>query len=123
MERREFLIRAGQTVIAVPLVLTAVSCGSDDGGPAAPNPTNEFDISSSVDRGHTHRVTFTCTDLNGNELTYQSGSGGGHTHTIQLQMGDPARILNGETVMVSNVPDGTGDNHIWSITKPSNACT
>ena len=123
MERREFLIRAGQTVIAVPLVLSAVSCGSEDSGPAAPNPSTEFDVTSSVDRGHTHRTTFTCADLSSGRLTYTSATGGGHTHTLQLQMGDAARILNGETVLVSNVPDGTGDNHTWSIQKPSNACT
>ena len=123
MKRREFLVRAGQTVIAFPMVLTAVSCGEDSGPSAPQDPPTSFDVISKADAtGHRHTITITCTDLSGGQLEYPSSSTG-HTHSVTLQSGDPTRILNGTSV---DAPGSLVDNHThtWMIQKPTNVeCT
>ena len=122
MKRREFLVRAGQTVIAIPMVLTAVSCG-DDSGPGAPENPDEFTRTSSVDSDHSHRLTLTCADLSAGATDYNSGSGGGHIHPVKLGMGDAARFLNGESIMAATtLADRTGHTHTWTLQKPANVC-
>lgn len=121
MKRREFLIRTGQTVIAFPMVLQAVSCGSDETAMAPQDDPTSFDVTSSQDDGHTHRITFECTDLSAGAADYTSTSAGGHTHSIHVTLEDAAKILNGESVAVTSTID-FGHSHTWTIQKPSTAC-
>src|SRR5262245_23262473 len=78
MQRREFLVRLGGVLVAVPATLTAISCGGDDdddGGGAT-----DFTITSDG-AAHTHKVTIKCTDLSSSsDVMYTSTTDAGHNH-------------------------------------------
>jgi len=121
MERREFLIQVGKSVLAVPLVLVATSCGSDS-NPAAPAPTTEFTTTSTLDSGHTHRITFQCAALMAGTAVYVSSTDSGHSHSISLTAPELSDILAGGTVGPISSTIANSHNHTWTITKPSTAC-
>jgi len=120
MNRREFLVRVGGTLVAVPMVLEAVSCGSDS-SPAAPAPTDRFSVTSTSTNGHTHRITLLCTDLTQNGITYTSTTDSGHSHQVTIDATKLQSIAVGGTETVQNTPDGT-HMHSWTIQKPTNVC-
>jgi hypothetical protein len=123
MKRRDFLMRIGGAMVAVPVVLVATACGDDDdggGGNADAAAATSF-MSSSVGGDHTHALTIQCTDLSGSgDVTYTSSSGGGHTHQVTITRADLTTIMGGgtATVMITDL----GHDHTWMITKPSSAC-
>jgi hypothetical protein len=120
MERREFLIQVGKGVIAMPLFLTATSCGDDPAAPADDN--TRFTSTSTFDSGHSHRITFQCTALQGGTLSYTSTNDGGHVHALELQASEVTDILAGATVGPVTSSLAGGHTHTWTITKPASAC-
>ena len=122
MQRRVFLIRAGQTILAAPVILSAISCGDDEsGGPAVVDDPG-FDATSSNVSAHTHRIRFRCADLNAGTLTYASTTDNNHRHDLTLSMDDVTRILNDETVGPVTSSVAFGHDHTWTIRKPSGEC-
>lgn len=120
MNRREFLVRVGGTLVAVPMVLEAVSCGSDN-GPAAPAPTDRFSVGNSeVNPQHTHTFIVLCADL-ASPPTFKNytATGSGHTHTVRLENSDLVTVAGGGEV-VKNTNDL--HPHQWTIRKPSGVC-
>lgn len=122
MERREFLVRIGQSAITLPFVLQAIGCGDEDDPVAPSDPSVGFNVTSSSTSGHTHSVTFECQALNGGTGNFGSSSSSGHTHSISLSADEMIRILNGETISVASSLNG-GHRHNWNVQKPANACT
>ncbi len=116
MDRRSFLMRIGGTLVAVPVALVAVACGSDDAEVDAANAT-QFSVTSSG--AHTHALTIICADLQGTGVTYTSGSGGGHSHQVTLTAAQVGQLAAGELVTVAIT---TPHAHSWAIRKPANAC-
>jgi len=122
MNRREFLVRVGGTLIVVPMVLEAVSCGNDS-NPAAPSATDQFSTTSTTDTGHTHRITVRCTDLSSqSEIPYDSTTDGGHFHRITLTVSQLQQIAAGNAVGPLTSTIASGHTHNWTFQKPSNAC-
>jgi len=122
VERRTFLVRLGQTLVATPVLAQTWGCGSED-NPAAPGGggTTEFTVTSSSNGGHTHATTFTCTALNGGTMVFTSTNVGGHTHTVTLDNAQVMQILSGTSVMVTSSLDN-GHTHTWTIQKPTGVC-
>lgn len=121
MQRRTFLIRAGQTILAAPVVLNAISCGDDGGGPAAVEAPG-FDVTSSSALGHAHRIRFRCAALDAGTLTYTSTTDSNHRHDLVLSMDELARILNDESVGPITSTVAGGHTHTWTVQKPSGEC-
>lgn len=122
MKRREFLVKIGGTVIAVPFALEVVGCGSDygDGGDGGGGDSNGFTVTSAPSSGHTHDVTVFYADLTGppaNGVTYTSTTSAGHSHNITLSQTQLTQINNGETVTVTSTSN-SGHTHTWTIRKP-----
>ena len=113
MHRREFLVRMGGVLVAVPFVLEAVGCGDDAGG--------KFAVTSTTDTtGHTHSITVLCADLTANGVTYTS-SRTDHTHTVTLGLTQLQMIAGGGSVDVTSSTDSS-HSHQWSIRKPAGTC-
>lgn len=120
MNRRQFLVRIGGTLVAVPFVLQAVGCDEDD--PAQPQQTDRFGIPSSTNSGHSHRITFMCSDLSLGTLTYTSSTDGGHFHSLTLTLPQVQSIAAGQSVGPVFSSTADGHDHTWTIQKPSNVC-
>ena len=119
MERRTFLARLGQTLVAVPAVTITLGCGGDD--PADPADDGEsFTIDSSTDAGHEHTLTLSCASLKGGLVSYFSSDAAGHTHVVGLTFDEVTRILNEESVVATTTSGG--HSHTWSIQKPAGLC-
>lgn len=118
MQRREFLVRLGGVVIAVPAVLELVGCG-DDEPTSVPRGYDVTNVSDST--GHTHQIRVLCGDLSaGAAVTYTSTSAG-HTHTVSLTMADIQMIVGGGPVTKTS-SSGGGHLHLWTINPPGGAC-
>lgn len=122
MQRRTFLARLGQTLVALPVMTIPLGCGKND--PAAPAAGGESFLSeSSLSSGHTHSVTLTCTDMKGGTLSFSSTNSSGHTHVLSLSFDQVTRILNGESVGPITSSSNSGHTHNWTLQKPANICT
>lgn len=123
MNRREFLVRVGGTLIAVPVVLQAIGCGDDDS--TGPNPSNpHFDSTSNTVSGHTHNVSIFCSQLTGGAtVAYDSSLAGSgpHQHHFSLTAAELTTINNGGTVPKTSSVD-SGHSHDWLITKTGGPC-
>jgi hypothetical protein len=117
MNRREFIIRVGTALIAVPVALSLESCGNDNGDTPAPP---GFDVNSTVDLAHSHSVRILTSDLTNppaSGVVYTSSVSDGHTHTIALTQQQLTDINNGVSVpVVSSVTNA--HTHGWTIQKP-----
>ena len=101
MQRREFLVRLGGVLVAVPATLTAISCGGDDDDDT---PSGDFTITSDG-AAHTHKVTIKCADLSSSsEVSYTSTTDAGHNHMFSLTGAELTSIKGGGSVtkMVMN---------------------
>jgi hypothetical protein len=124
MNRREFLVRVGGTLVAVPFVLEAVSCGSDNSSQPQANATSWSEDGNLV-FSHTHRVTFQCTDLASSaDKIYTSTAAGmpTHTHTLTLTPAELAMIASGSAVTKASNTDTTMHAHMWVVQKPASTC-
>jgi len=120
MNRREFLFRIGGTMVAVPLVLEAISCGSDN--TAAPS-TTEFSQNSSTASSHSHTMRFVCAELATHAgMPYTSSNSGGHVHEITLDVTELNTILAGGAVGPVTSTIVNGHAHTWTIQKPAGSC-
>ncbi|OGF97133.1 MAG: hypothetical protein A2Z06_01440 [Candidatus Glassbacteria bacterium RBG_16_58_8] len=122
MDRREFIIRVGESVIVVPLVLHAVSCddGYNSGGTGPSDTPYGFNVTSSTSSGHTHSVEVLYADLSSppqNGVTYGSTSTGGHSHSITLTQQQLTTINGGGEVTVTST-NNEGHTHGWTIREP-----
>lgn len=116
MNRREFLVVVGGSLIAVPFVLEVVSCGSE----SPTTPPAGFS-GTGTGSGHTHTWTVTCVQVQGGvRVDITSGPGtGGHTHQVPLEIADLQTLSSGGQVTV----DTTSIHpHTWTIQKPANVC-
>jgi hypothetical protein len=121
MNRREFLVRVGGTLVAVPMVLEAISCGSNT-GPGPPVPTDQFSSTSTSSSGHTHSITVQCTTLTQNGFTYTSSVDSGHSHDLTLTVGQLQQIAAGNPVGPVTSTNSGGHTHEWTIQKPAGVC-
>ena len=116
MDRRTFLVRLGGTLVAVPMVLEAVACGSSSPTQTAPG----FPVVSTVTNSHTHSITLLCSELTaGNSVDYRSSSSGNHSHTVRLTGPELQTIQSGGQIDRDNLADATAHAHTWSIRKQS----
>lgn len=124
MERRTFLARLGQTLVAVPVLGIASGCGGDDPTEMTDaGPTEQFTTPNDADAtGHTHDVTLLCTSLNGGTLTYSSSFAGNHSHNIRFEFDEVTRLLNGEVIPKTSTSAG-GHTHSWTFQRPAGVCT
>jgi hypothetical protein len=123
MKRREFFVRIGGVLVAIPSVLAVTACGGgddddDDSADAAGATSFSGGTSTSDGSGHTHNFTVQCADLGGNSATY-SATGSGHEHSITLDASQLTALGNGDLVSFD-----TNDSHAhsWEVRKPSTAC-
>ncbi len=123
MKRRDFFIRVGGALVAVPAVLQLTACGDDDGGGGAADAMGAATsfMTTSTMSGHNHSLTVQCTDLaSSSDVTYTSGSANGHTHQVTITAADLSTIMGGGSVTVDT--SDSGHPHGWTIAKPTNAC-
>jgi hypothetical protein len=117
MNRREFLVRVGGTVLAVPMVLEAVSCGDDN--PVTPQ--TSFTLDGSNVSGHSHFITIQCTELTHTSAIFTSTIVNGHTHDVMLTQSELQTVGAGGSISKNSSVD-SGHFHSWIIQKPSGAC-
>lgn len=123
MNRREFLFRVGGSLVAVPMVLEAISCGSDSSTAPPPDP-NSWAVGSDADAtGHSHAITLQCSQLtSAGDVVYTTSTTSAHSHTVTLTPTQLATIGAGGTVNPATDPDSTGHGHAWTIQKPAGKC-
>ncbi len=123
MKRREFVIRIGGGLLAVPALLTFTACGGDDddGGGDGNNDVDAATGGGSFTGGtdpdadnsfHTHQFTIQCSDLGSAPLSV-TATGGGHTHTFELDATQLSTLAEGGTITFT-----TNDfhAHAWKVT-------
>ena len=124
MNRRNFFVRVGGLVVAVPSVLHLVACGdageSDGSGGAGGAPAGDtFEGETTASAGHTHTVTVRCSDVAaGDGVTYTSSKAGGHTHSVTLSAVQLSKLALGETVTFET---NSLHLHSWMLS-PGDAC-
>ena len=117
MDRRTFLVRLGGTLVAVPMVLEAVSCGSSSTSATA---KDRFDVPNSDASDHSHSFTIRCTDLSSTSaLPPYTATGSGHTHSVSVSLTQLASIAAGNEERID-----TNDSHphTWIVRKPAGVC-
>jgi|CXWL01.1.fsa_nt_gi hypothetical protein len=120
MNRREFFVRIGGSMVAVPMVLEAISCG--DNNPTGANGTN-WTVTSDTISGHAHTILLQCSQLTSSgDVMYTSSSANSHTHQVTLIPTQLASIRTGGSVTQASDADGTGHQHSWMISKPAGTC-
>ncbi len=120
MKRREFCIRVGGTLVAIPAVLHVAGCGGDDDDDNVDaGPATSFEGTGS-NPTHSHTFTVQCSDLSSNsDITYTSTSTD-HSHQVTLtvaQLGDLAAGIM-LTFSTTDMHD-----HSWTVVKPTTACS
>ena len=120
MDRRTFLVRLGGTLVAVPMVLEAVACGSSS---TKANSTTSWPETSSTNGGHSHTLTLLCADLAKNSVQYRT-SNNGHDHTVNLLAADLTTIAGGGQVgpITTSLDGGGPHSHTFTIRKPAGVC-
>jgi len=124
MKRRDFVIRVGGSLLAIPAVLHIAACGGGDDGDdvsgADAGGVDSFEGMNLANDGSAHSHTFTvqCADLDsaGNVTVTAAGP---HAHTLTLTPAQLADLAAGTTVTFSTT---TPHAHNWSVRKPTNAC-
>lgn len=121
MNRRDFLVRIGGTLVAAPMVLQAVRCGGDD--PAATD-TTRWTAGSATVSGHSHTIQLLCTQLtSAGDVVYTSSSTNTHSHSVTLTSTQLASIGAGGSVTEISTADGMPvHQHSWTISKPAGTC-
>jgi hypothetical protein len=112
MERRLFLVRAGQAFPVVAGALYLVACGDDDN----PNGVNirTMVATSTVVDGHAHEATVPEDDIrNPRSVSYDTTVVANHQHRVILSSGDLANLSLGGAVSVSST---TSANHHHDFT-------
>lgn len=116
MDRRTFLVRLGGTLVAVPMVLEAVACGSS---PTKATAKDRFDVPNSDNSGHSHTFTIKCTELNSTSSLAYTATGSGHTHSVPIDLAQLASIAAGNEI---TIPTNDSHAHTWIIRKPTGVC-
>lgn len=96
MQRREFLIRAGMLVMAVPLGKALAACG-DGGGTGK----TAYRFTSSETVGHNHALDLEFTLLESppsGGVDDETSASTGHTHRVTLTAQEVATLRDGGTV-------------------------
>jgi len=116
MDRRTFIIKAGQAFPVVAGAVYVIGCDSDSGGDGNGNGTTIVSIST-VDAGHSHRVEFPEADLSSpSARTYQSSSSESHTHSVVLSEAQLTTIEGGGSVTVTSSDSG-GHTHQFTFSR------
>lgn len=125
MNRRDFFIRIGGMVVAVPPILHLVACGDGGGGGDSAGGTggtsNGDDLigETTESAGHVHTVTVHCADvLAGDAVTYTSSKTSGHTHGVTLNSVQLSKLAAGESVTFET---NSLHLHTWVIS-PGDGC-
>lgn len=119
MDRRTFIIKAGQAFPVVAGAVYVIGCDSDstDDGNGNGNGSTTIVAISTVDAGHSHRVEFPEGDLSSSSAkTYQSSSSGGHTHSVVLSEAQLNTIEGGGSVTVTS-SNSDGHTHQFTFTR------
>ncbi|HUF10160.1 MAG TPA: hypothetical protein VMO47_12610 [Rhodothermales bacterium] len=118
MDRRTFIIKAGQAFPVVAGAVYVIGCDSDSGGDGNGNGNGTTIVAiSTVDAGHSHRVEFPESDLaSSSARTYNSSSSGGHTHSVVLSEAQLDTIENGGSVTVTSSDSG-GHTHQFTFSR------
>ena len=104
---------ASALVLLLAGILTGFACSKQSAS------TGDITVTSSVDAGHTHRVTISSADVNNPpaaDKTIDSTNSGGHTHSITLTIQDYESIQSGSEVTVESSSVG-GHTHTFVIKK------
>lgn len=122
MERRSFIIKAG-ALFSLPLIITEIGCdssGDDDPMSSNNGNSNSFSITSTIDDGHTHRITISTNNVDNppsSNVTLTSTSSTGHNHTITLNQSDYESLDMGKTIIKTST-SSSGHTHTFSIKVP-----
>ena len=115
MDRRKFIIKAGQTFPIVAGAVYVIGCDSDPGADGNGNGSMTIVAVSTVDAGHSHRVEFPESDLSSDtDKSYQSSFDAGHTHAVVLTEAQLEAIANGGSVTVTSSDSG-GHRHNFTF--------
>lgn len=115
MNRREFVLKIGQVLLATPVLAGLASCG----GGSSSSSENGFPVTNQDTAGHTHTLTFTCSALTAEGATF-TASGSGHSHEVTVTKEEIQQIAAGNLVMVTT---NSFHEHTWAFQKPAGACT
>ena len=125
MDRRKFIIKAGQAFPVVAGALYVVGCdsysddgsGNGNGNGNGGNGTMTIVANSTVNSGHSHRIEFPEGDLTSSSAkSYRSTSSGGHTHSVVLSQAQLTTIEGGGSVTVTSSND-SGHTHQFTFTR------
>ncbi|MCA9523464.1 MAG: hypothetical protein KC609_20960 [Myxococcales bacterium] len=110
MNRREFVIRIGQVLLATPVLFNLESCKSS----SEPG----FTVMNQDDAGHTHTFKFVCSALTANGATF-TATGSGHSHEVTVTKAEIDQIAAGQQVLVMTT---SFHDHTWVFQMPAEAC-
>lgn len=131
MNRRDFIVKL-PVLFAFPLIISQIGCDSStkstnddtepmDGGTGNGTGGGSFNVTSSVNRGHSHTVTIMNDDIDSPPTSNKTlnSSTTDHFHQITLSTADYQALKDGGTVVKTSTTNG-GHSHTFSIKVPGN---
>ena len=113
MNRRTFVIEAGQAFPVIIGALYLVGCGSSTSPSAVADVTS---ISPTVN-GHTHAANVPASDqLHPSDTTYTSSTTMNHVHMVTLTAGELSTLASGGSVPVTSTASSVTGNHQHEFT-------
>jgi len=114
MDRRVFIIRAGQAFPVVAGALYLIGCGS-----STTSPSGVADVSSTSTNvnSHTHSVNVSASDQMHPAITsYTSSTDSAHNHMVTLSVSQLTTIASGGSVTVTSTSSTVTGNHTHDFT-------
>jgi hypothetical protein len=116
VQRREFLVRAGEFMLSGAVITVYVACGGDNGGGGSDGNTSPTAIHVTIANNHGHTLKLDQKDLTASTaMTLTLTLGSGHTHSLDLSGTDVDDLIAGTEVsrMSSN---NSGHTHQVTLT-------
>jgi hypothetical protein len=114
MNRRVFVIRAGQAFPVVAGALYMIGCGSSTTSPSA---VASLVSASTVVNSHSHTTGVPASDqLHPADTTYASSTDSAHNHMVTLTASQLSTIASGGSVTVTSTSSSVTGNHTHDFT-------
>lgn len=115
MNRRVFVIQAGQAFPAIVGALYLVGCGGSS--PTSPSDVASISSTSSTSNSHTHTVGVPASDqMKAVATTYTSSSTSAHDHQVTLSASQLTTLASGGSVTVTSTNNTVTGNHSHDFT-------
>lgn len=114
MDRRVFVIQAGQAFPIVAGALYLVGCGSST---TSPSTVADVSSTSTAVNSHTHTANVPASDqMHPTDTTYTSSTDSAHNHLVTLTANQLTMIASGGAVTVTSTVSTVTGNHTHDFT-------